>query len=125
MPRQTPPNRQACYHVDSTPANGRYSISKHAKSSYVFTEKDLWGADGRPGGTDIDQKRLGDCFLVAAAESVAQQTPDVIRCGIRYDAQTGSFSVRLFKDGQWTSVSVTQAELHQTLKTKAAVGSAS
>lgn len=91
-------------------------MSQHAKSSHVFTEKDLWGADGRPGGTDIDQKRLGDCFLVAAAGSVAQQTPDVIRSGIRYDAETGSFSVRLFKDGQWTSVSVTQAELHQNLE---------
>ncbi|PZO63832.1 MAG: hypothetical protein DI635_07420 [Pseudoxanthomonas suwonensis] len=93
-------------------------MTKHAQSSHVFTEKDLWGADGRPGGNDIQQKSLGDCFLVAAAGSVAQQTPDVIRSGIRYDAQSGSFSVRLFKDGQWTSVSVTQAELHQNLEAR-------
>lgn len=49
-------------------------MTTHAKSSHVFTEKDLWGADGRPGGNDIQQKWLGDCFLVAAAGSVAQQT---------------------------------------------------
>lgn len=80
-----------------------------------FTEQDLWGRDGQPGGNDVEQKRFGDCYFVSAAGAVAQQTPEIIRKAIAYDADTGNFSVRLFHQGEWTTTTVTQAELQDNL----------
>ncbi len=82
-----------------------------SKPQHVFTPADLWGADGQPSAADVQQKDLGDCFLVAAAGVVAQQTPDVIRSAIQYDEASQAFSVRLMKDNQWIAVPVSQAEL--------------
>ena len=80
-----------------------------------FTVADLWGRDGRPAASDVRQKDIGDCYLVAAAGAIAEQTPHEIRDAIRLDEETGSFTVRLFKDGEPQIIQVTQAELRSNL----------
>ena len=89
-------------------------------SRHRYTARDLWGDDGRPGANDVQQKGIGDCFLVAAAGAVAQQTPDIIRNGIDFDEKSGNLSVRLFKQGQWHQVEVTQVELRDNLAVQGA-----
>lgn len=81
----------------------------------ILTDKDLWGADGRPDADDVRQKNFGDCYLVAAAGEVARVTPEVIRSNVSFDPHSGQFGVRLFKDGQWTDIAVSQEELRDNL----------
>lgn len=81
----------------------------------VFTTHDLWGRDGRPAASDVQQKRIGDCYLLAVAGAVAEQTPDVIRNAIGYDRDTGNFTVALFEGGKRSTIQVTQAELRDNL----------
>ncbi|WDS37625.1 C2 family cysteine protease [Pseudoxanthomonas sp.] len=80
-----------------------------------FTDKDLWGKDGRPGADDVQQQSIGDCYLVSAAGVVAQQTPDLIRNNIEFNEATGEFAVRLYQGDHWQRVPVTQAELTNNL----------
>lgn len=83
---------------------------------HQFTPKDLWGKNGQPDPGDVEQKKFGDCYFVAAAGAVALQTPDLIRNAIAFDESSGQFSVRLFHNGKWTRSLVSQNELRDNLK---------
>lgn len=85
-------------------------------TAYRFSEKDLWDQAKGPNAADIQQKKIGDCFFVATAGEVAHSTPDLIRNAIRFDPVSSNFSVRLFNDGKWIAVPVTQQDIKDNLQ---------
>lgn len=91
------------------------TAGNHADYPRPFTDADLWGRDGKPGANDVQQKNIGDCYLVAVAGMVAEQTPHIIRNAIDHDQKTGNFTVKLFENGKRSVIQVTQEELQNNL----------
>lgn len=83
--------------------------------NYTFTDADLWALDGRPKAEHIRQNGIGDCYLLSAAGAVAHRTPGVIEQAIKYDPSTSTFSVRLYDEGRWRTIPVTQDELRSNV----------
>ena len=79
-----------------------------------FDAGDLYGK-GAPSACDIKQDALGDCYFVATMGALANKRPDLIQNAIRYDANTGTYQVRLYQDGKPVTVTVTQSELAYNL----------
>ena len=72
--------------------------------------------DGDPvSPNDVQQRDIGNCYLMAAIMAVADQDPEAIRRLIT-DNGDGTFDVRLFspEHGDWLTYRVTQAELQNT-----------
>lgn len=68
-----------------------------AKRERQYTAADLYGPDGRPHAADIRQDDVYNCYFLAPMGALGEQQPDRIRDAIRFDAQTGDFTVRLFR----------------------------
>lgn len=62
-----------------------------------YTAADLYGADGRPRASDIDQDRLYDCYFLAPMGVLGEQQPDRIRNAIGFNAEAGEFTVTLYR----------------------------
>ena len=62
-----------------------------------YTAADLYGADGRPRASDIDQDRLFNCYLLAPMGALGESQPDRIRDAIRFNAETGDFTATLYR----------------------------
>ena len=56
-----------------------------------FNAGDLYGASGQPSAADIRQDDIGDCFFIATAGAVANQSPERIKQSISYNCDTGYF----------------------------------
>ena len=63
----------------------------------AFTEEDLYGPSGRPHASDIHQDKLQNCYFLAPVGALAEQQTDRIRDAIRFDSETGNFTVRLYR----------------------------
>ncbi|MFD1712230.1 C2 family cysteine protease [Ottowia flava] len=80
-----------------------------------YDASDLYGATGKPSAADIQQDRLGDCFFIATAGAVANESPERIQDAISYNEETGNFSVKLYDGKDWVDVEVTQAEIQDNI----------
>ncbi|MDO5288769.1 MAG: C2 family cysteine protease [Pseudomonadota bacterium] len=76
---------------------------------------DLYGPSGRPSAADIQQDRIGDCFFIATAGAVANESPQRIQDAISYNETTGNFSVRLYDGREWVDIEVSQAEIQDNI----------
>ncbi len=82
----------------------------------VYTDKDLYDANGRPNSSDIVQGGLGDCYYVAPLGSIASHQPQTIQHAIHYNGADQTFNVTLYKEGadhkpEPVTVTVTQSDL--------------
>ena len=68
-----------------------------ARQQRQYTAADLYGPDGRPHAADIHQDDIYDCYLVAPMGAVGEQQPDRIRDAVRFNPETGDFTVRLYR----------------------------
>lgn len=68
-----------------------------AKEQRQYTAADLYGADGRPHATDIRQDNIYNCYFLAPMGALGEQQPDRIRDAVRYNPETGDFTVRLYR----------------------------
>jgi Calpain family cysteine protease len=68
-----------------------------AKEQRQYTNADLYGSDGRPHAVDIDQDRLYNCYFLAPIGALAEQQPERIRDAIRFNPETGDFTVSLYR----------------------------
>lgn len=62
-----------------------------------YIAADLYGPDGRPRASDIDQDRIFNCYFLAPIGTLGEQQPDRIRDAIRFNPETGDFAVRLYR----------------------------
>lgn len=62
-----------------------------------YTAADLYGVDGRPRASDIDQDRLYDCYFLAPMGALGERQPDRIRDAIGFNAEAGEFTVTLYR----------------------------
>ncbi|UJB19533.1 MULTISPECIES: XVIPCD domain-containing protein [Lysobacter] len=62
-----------------------------------YTAADLYGADGRPRASHITQDRLYDCYFLAPMGALGEQQPDRIRDAISFNAESGEFTVTLYR----------------------------
>jgi Calpain family cysteine protease len=63
----------------------------------AFTAADLYGANGRPHAADIDQDELFNCYFLAPIGTLGEQQPERIQDAIRFNAETGDFTVSLYR----------------------------
>ena len=68
-----------------------------AKQERQYTAEDLYGQDGRPHAADIRQDNIYNCYFLAPMGALGEQQPDRIRDAIRFDPETGDFTVRLYR----------------------------
>lgn len=62
-----------------------------------YAAEDLFGADGRPHASDIDQDGLYDCYFLAPMGSLGEHQPDRIRDAIDFNDESGEFTVTLYR----------------------------
>lgn len=55
---------------------------------------------------DIEQGQIGDCWLLAGLGPIAQNDPQFIRDHVSYDAEAGTYTVTLYRDGEPVDVVV-------------------
>jgi hypothetical protein len=72
--------------------------------SHAAVTKELFGANG-PGMQDVNQGRLGDCFVMAPLAAMAAMDPASIRAMLT-DNGNGTWGVRFFVDGKAQYVTV-------------------
>ncbi len=84
----------------------------------TYTEEHLYSGSGPnevPRARDIQQDNLNDCYFVGPLGSLADQQPQRIKDAIRYNPETGNFTVTMYKDNagkaEAVQIEVTQAEL--------------
>lgn len=80
-----------------------------------FNAGDLYGASGKPSAADIRQDDIGDCFFIATAGAVANQSPERIKQSISYNSDTGNFTVELYDGKEWASIEVNQSEIKNNI----------
>lgn len=68
-----------------------------AREARRYTNADLYGADGRPRAADIHQDEIYNCYFLAPMGSLSERQPDRIRDAIRFNAETGDFTVTLYR----------------------------
>ena len=68
-----------------------------AREERQFTEADLYGADGRPRAADIHQDRIFNCYFLAPMGALGERQPDRIRDAIRFNPESGDFTVSLYR----------------------------
>ncbi|MEQ1514316.1 MAG: hypothetical protein ABL934_16800 [Lysobacteraceae bacterium] len=61
-----------------------------AEAERQYTAADLYGTDGRPRASDIDQDRLFNCYFLAPMGALGERQPDRIRDAIRIHAGSGA-----------------------------------
>lgn len=79
----------------------------------IYTDKDLYGASGKPQSADIAQGPLGDCYLLSPLGSVAAHQPETIENAIHYNADKNTFSVTLYQRDSNGAAKPTQIEVSQ------------
>jgi hypothetical protein len=62
-----------------------------------YTAADLYGADGRPYAADIHQDEVYNCYFLAPMGALGERQPDRIQDAIRFNAETGDFTVSLYR----------------------------
>jgi Calpain family cysteine protease len=62
-----------------------------------YTGADLYGANGRPHAADIDQDGIYNCYFLAPMGALGEKHPDRIRDAIRFNDETGDFTVSLYR----------------------------
>ena len=68
-----------------------------AKQERQYTGADLYGANGRPHAADIDQDEIYNCYFLAPMGALGEKQPDRIRDAIRFNDETGHFTVSLYR----------------------------
>lgn len=68
-----------------------------AREQRQYTTADLYGPDGRPHAADIRQDEIYNCYLLAPMGALGEQQPDRIRDAMRFNPETGDFTVRLYR----------------------------
>lgn len=68
-----------------------------AREARQYTNADLYGTDGRPRAVDIHQDEIYNCYFLAPMGSLSEQQPDRIRDAIRFNAESGEFTVTLYR----------------------------
>jgi len=58
-----------------------------------------------PSSSDIEQGRIGDCYLMSSLAAIAQQNPKVIEQAVK-DNGNGTYSVTLYKKQWWDPLGV-------------------
>ncbi|MBT2751913.1 MULTISPECIES: C2 family cysteine protease [unclassified Lysobacter] len=64
-----------------------------------FTQEDLYGRSGRPKASDIRQDDINDCYFLAPLGGLARAQPQRFQDAIRYDSESQTFQVTLYKSG--------------------------
>ena len=82
-----------------------------------FAEEDLYGPSRRPQSADIRQDELQNCYFLAPIGAMAEQQPDRIRDAIRFDPETGDFTVRLYRPPNATERQAGQTDPVETFIT--------
>lgn len=62
-----------------------------------YTAADLYGSDGRPHAADIHQDDIYNCYFLAPMGALGERQPDRIRDAIRFNAESGEFTVTLYR----------------------------
>lgn len=77
----------------------------------------LYGSDGKPHSSDVDQGSLGDCYFEAAESSVADSSPQRIQDMIKPDGQ-GGYTVSMWdKSGEkCDDIPVSQQDINDAMK---------
>lgn len=83
-------------------------------SEREYDASDLYGSGG-PKATDINQDNLGDCYYVATMAALADKTPQRITDAIKYNEDTGNFTVHIYNGDEWVDVEVSQAEIQDNI----------
>ena len=68
-----------------------------AREQRRYTAADLYGTDGHPHAADIDQDEIYNCYFLAPMGTLGEQQPDRLRDAVRFNAETGDFTVRLYR----------------------------
>lgn len=68
-----------------------------ARQERQYIAADLYGADGRPHAVDIDQDELYNCYFLAPIGALGERQPDRIRDAIRFNPESGDFTVALYR----------------------------
>ncbi|MEH6418673.1 XVIPCD domain-containing protein [Pseudomonas sp. CGJS7] len=68
-----------------------------AREERQYTDKNLYGADSLPHAADIRQDDIYNCYFLAPMGSLGEQQPDRIRDAISFNAETGEFTVALYR----------------------------
>lgn len=68
-----------------------------AREERQYVAADLYGADGRPHAEDVDQDDIFNCYFVAPLGALGEYQPDRISDAIRFNADTGDFTVTLYR----------------------------
>jgi hypothetical protein len=74
-------------------------------ASYVTETLPLFGANGAPSVSDINQGAVGDCYFVAALGAIANQAPSAIE-SMFVDNGNGTYGVRFYLGGTPVYVTV-------------------
>ena len=73
--------------------------------SYSTVQSLLYGASGLPSMSDVNQRDLGDCYLLSALAEVANQNPSAITSMITNNGN-GTYGVRFYVNGAARYVTV-------------------
>jgi hypothetical protein len=68
-----------------------------SRDNRQYTVADLYGADGRPHAVDIHQDKISNCYFLAPTGALGERQPDRIQDAIRFNAETGDFTVSLYR----------------------------
>jgi len=71
-----------------------------------------------PKGTDTAQGALGDCFFIASMAAVANANPQAIKDAIRYNPQSGRYTVRFYEEDRGGSMKPVFIEVDAYLPTE-------
>jgi hypothetical protein len=95
-----------------------------------YTVADLYGADGRPHAADIHQDLLYNCYFLAPIGTLGEQQPGRIQDAIHFNAETGDFTVSLYRppnqqqraqgltDPFQETITVSQADIRRNIDEK-------
>ena len=62
-----------------------------------YTTADLYGPNGRPHAADIRQDEIYNCYFLAPMGALGEKQPDRICDAIRFNPETGDFTVSLYR----------------------------
>ncbi len=68
-----------------------------ARQERQYTTADLYGVDGRPHAADIQQDKIYNCYFLAPMGALGERLPDRIQDAINFNAETGDFTVSLYR----------------------------
>ncbi len=80
---------------DLTPLE-RPHTTETTTGAYQQAQGSLWGSDDGPRPEHVRQGSWGDCWLLAALASIAQNHPEIIRANIRENPGNNTYTVRLY-----------------------------